>query len=126
MDIINQDDYAEIKWVEGGRVFPNLDCYGLVNKVRADMGLELWPDFEGVKKSGLDFNMREFLKQRIESAPAPGAMALVYKGGLVNHVAIVVKLANQLYVAECNPRKNVTFTALGRFVHQNPTLDFWL
>ena len=123
---INQDDYLDIKYKQGGRAYPVLDCYGLVNKVRGDLGLCLFPDFEGVGKSGLDFNMREFIKSRIECRPAEGAMVLVYKSGLVNHVGIIVSLENALYVAECNPRTNVTFTPLARFIRQNPKLDFWL
>lgn len=124
--MINQDEYLKIKWVEGGRKFPELDCYGLVNKVREDLGLELWPDFEGVGKDGLDYHMREFLRQRIEARPVPGAMVLVYKGKLVNHVGVIVELEKELYVAESNPRRNVSFTPLSRFIRQNPKLDFWL
>lgn len=124
--MINQDEYLKIKWVEGGRKFPELDCYGLVNKVREDLGFDLWPDFEGVGKDGLDYHMREFLRQRIEARPVPGAMVLVYKGKLVNHVGVIVELEKELYVAESNPRRNVSFTPLSRFLRQNPKLDFWL
>lgn len=38
--------------LKGGRVHPQLDCFGIVNEIRRDTGLPEWPDFAGVTKEG--------------------------------------------------------------------------
>jgi hypothetical protein len=47
--MFNPDKYLSVVWQKGGRVYPALDCFGIVNEVRKDLGLPLWPDFSGVK-----------------------------------------------------------------------------
>lgn len=42
-----QEKYRSVVWLKGGRVFPEIDCFGLVLEVRRDLGLPDWPDFAG-------------------------------------------------------------------------------
>jgi hypothetical protein len=41
-----------------------LDCFGIINEIRGDLLLPLWPDFSGVTKDegGLDREARKFMK----------------------------------------------------------------
>lgn len=58
------DKYLSVKWLKGGRAYPELDCFGIVNEIRADLGLPLWPDFAGVTKDcgGLDREARKLMR----------------------------------------------------------------
>lgn len=57
------DKYRSVTWLKGGRVYPQLDCFGIVNEIRRDLGLPLWPDFAGVTKDdgGLDREARQMM-----------------------------------------------------------------
>ena len=46
--MFNADKYRSVTWLKGGRVYPQLDCFGIVNEIRRDLKLPLWPDFAGV------------------------------------------------------------------------------
>ncbi|MDP1063418.1 nitrite transporter, partial [Klebsiella pneumoniae] len=48
--MFNPDKYRSVKWQKGGRSFPKLDCFGIVNEIRRDLNLPVWPDFAGVIK----------------------------------------------------------------------------
>ncbi|MGY8212262.1 nitrite transporter, partial [Klebsiella pneumoniae] len=54
--MFNPDKYRSVKWQKGGRAYPLLDCFGIVNEIRRDLNLPVWPDFAGVTKDdgGLD------------------------------------------------------------------------
>ena len=110
--MFNPDKYRSVTWLKGGRVFPQLDCFGIVNEIRRDLGLPEWPDFAGVTKDGGGLD-RE------------GAGVACYSGSTVSHVGIVVMLDNQLQVAECNPGSGVTFLPLARFIRRFNRVEFW-
>jgi hypothetical protein len=61
--MFNPDKYRSVTWLKGGRVYPQLDCFGIVNEIRRDLGLPEWPDFAGVTKDGggLDREARKLM-----------------------------------------------------------------
>ena len=61
--MFNPDKYRSVKWQKGGRAYPLLDCFGIVNEIRSDLGLPEWPDFAGVTKDGggLDREARKLM-----------------------------------------------------------------
>jgi len=126
--MINPAEYLIGNYVEGGREWPNVDCYGIIMKLRQDLGLAPWPIFDGVtKKANGLHNMGEQLKQNLTPCePCEGAGVACYKGDLMVHVAIVVNTPTGLEVAECNPGTNVTFTPLRRFKRRFLRLEFYL
>ncbi|WP_241186869.1 nitrite transporter [Klebsiella michiganensis] len=121
------DKYLSVKWLKGGRVYPELDCFGIINEIRGDLLLPLWPDFSGVTKDegGLDREARKFMKSLTRCEPCVGSGVACYSGSTVTHVGIVVLLDGQLQVAECNPGTNVTFLPLPRFVRRFNRVEFW-
>lgn len=121
------DKYLSVKWLKGGRTYPELDCFGIVNEIRADLGLPLWPDFAGVTKDGggLDREARKLMFSLERCEPCEGAGVACYSGAVVTHVGIVVWLDNQLQVAECNHGTNVTFLPLNRFIRRFYRVEFW-
>ncbi|VVK77850.1 Uncharacterised protein [Klebsiella variicola] len=125
--MFNPDKYRSVKWQKGGRAYPLLDCFGIVNEIRSDLGLPEWPDFAGVTKDGggLDREARKLMLSLKRCDPCEGAGVACYSGSTVSHVGIVVMLDNQLQVAECNPETNVTFLPLPRFKRRFVKVEFW-
>ena len=72
--MFNPDKYRSVTWLKGGRVYPQLDCFGIVNEIRRDLGLPLWPDFAGVTKDdgGLDREARQMMLTLSAATPAKG------------------------------------------------------
>ena len=125
--MFNPDKYRSVTWLKGGRVYPQLDCFGIVNEIRRDLGLPEWPDFAGVTKddNGLEREAKRFLPTLSVCSPEDGAMAACYTGSSVTHVGIVVHINGMLHVAECNPKTNVTFLPLSRFIRRFVKVEFW-
>ncbi|KHE07668.1 hypothetical protein [Citrobacter braakii] len=125
--MFSPDKYRSVTWLKGGRVYPELDCFGIVNEIRRDLGLPVWPDFVGITKddNGLDREARKMMLTLRRCAPCEGAGVACYTGGTVTHVGIVVSMRAQLYVAECNPKSNVSFIPLARFMRRFVKVEFW-
>lgn len=126
--MFNPDKYLSVKWLKGGRVYPELDCFGVLNEVRRDLGLPEWPDFAGVTKDngGLDREARKLMRSLRQCEPCEGVGVACYSGSTVAHVAVVVDINGQLYVAECNHKTNVTFLPLARFMRRFVKVEFWV
>lgn len=125
--MLDTDKYRSVTWLKGGRSFPKIDCFGIVNEIRRDLGLAEWPEFAGVTKDdgGLDHAARNLMKSLRRCDPCEGAGVACYSGSTVTHVGIVVNLNGQLHVAECNPQTNVTFLPLARFRRRFVKVEFW-
>ncbi|HBR3392568.1 TPA: nitrite transporter, partial [Klebsiella pneumoniae] len=106
---------------------PQLDCFGIVNEIRRDLNLPVWPDFAGVTKDdgGLDREARRMMLTLERCEPCEGAGVACYSGSTVTHVGIVVSIDGLLHVAECNPGTNVTFLPLPRFKRRFVKVEFW-
>ncbi|WP_112197056.1 nitrite transporter [Rahnella sp. NRRL B-41462] len=125
--MLDTDKYRSVTWLKGGRSFPKIDCFGIVNEIRRDLGLAEWPEFSGVTKDdgGLDNAARTLMQSLRRCDPCEGAGVACYSGSTVTHVGIVVSLNGQLHVAECNPQTNVTFLPLARFRRRFVKVEFW-
>ena len=119
--------YLSVTWLKGGRFFPKLDCFGIVNEIRRDLAMPEWPDFAGVTKDGggLDREARKLMLSLQRCEPCEGAGVACYSGSSVTHVGIVVSIGGQLHVAECNLGTNVTFLPLPRFKRRFVKVEFW-
>jgi len=125
--MFNPDKYRSVKWIMGGRTYPNLDCFGTANEIRRDLGLAAWPDFAGVTKddNGLDREARKMMLQLERCEPCVGAGVACYSGATVTHIGIVVEMGGELMVAECGSALNVTFLSIPRFKRRYPKVEFW-
>lgn len=125
--MFNPDKYRSVTWLKGGRVYPELDCFGIVNEIRRDLDLPLWPEFSGVTKddNGLDREARGLMSELTKCEPTPGAGIACYSGGMVTHVGIVVDIGGSLYAAECNPKSNVSFLPLSRFERRFVKVEYY-
>lgn len=125
--MFNPDKYRSVTWLKGGRLYPQLDCFGIVNEIRRDLGLAPWPEFAGVTKDdgGLDREARGLMAGLIRCDPTAGAGIACYSGSMVTHVAIVVCIGGVLHAAECNPRANVSFLPLSRFERRFVRVEYY-
>lgn len=125
--MFDPDKYRSVRWLKGGRTFPALDCFGIVNEIRRDLNLPPWPEFSGVTKddNGLDREARGLMMALKRCDPEPGAGIACYSGSIVTHVAIVVEIDGVLHAAECNPRTNVTFLPLARFARRFISVEYY-
>jgi len=125
--MFNPDKYLSVIWQMGGRVFPVLDCYGVVREVRRDLGLPDWPVFEGVINQGCQMNdtYKLFVNSIEKCMPEEGAVAACYTAGLVTHLGIAVTVNGVLHILEANPKRNVTILPLARFLRQYVKVEFY-
>ncbi|MFW5408254.1 nitrite transporter [Pectobacterium brasiliense] len=125
--MINIDKYRSVIWQKGGRTYPYLDCFGIVNEVRRDLGLSPWPEFNGVTKddNGLDCEAKGLMQELSICAPVNGAGIACYSASLVTHVAVVVELNGVLHAIECNPKTNVTIMPLRRFERRFVNVEYY-
>lgn len=125
--MLNIDKYRSVIWQKGGRTYPLLDCFGIVNEVRRDLGLPMWPEFNGVTKEdcGLDREAKNLMRELSRCEPCIGAGIACYSASLVTHVAIVVELDGVLHAIECNPKSNVTITPLRRFARRFVRVEYY-
>ena len=117
----------EVRWQKGGRMWPNLDCYGLPLVIREHLGLERWPSWDGVTKDddGLDRAGNEFVRSRERCEPEEGALACCYTASMMTHVGVVVETTSGLCVMECNPDIGVTCMPVRRFVRRWLRVEFY-
>lgn len=115
--MFNPDKYLTVKWQMGARVYPILDCYGLIHEVRKDLGLDIWPDFNGVVSDdgGMNREAQLFRSKVSECHAQEGAVAACFNHQLVVHLAIVVYIDGQLMVMESQKGTNVTIMTVQRF-----------
>lgn len=117
----------QVKWEKGGRVWPNLDCYGIVMAVRDRLGLERWRSWDGVTKDdgGLHEAGTGFVATREMCEPEPGALACCYKASLMDHVGVVVETEEGLCVMECSPNQGVICMPVRRFKRRWLRVEFY-
>lgn len=125
--MLDPQKYLSVRWHKGGRAYPHLDCFGIVNEIRGDLGLPRFPDFAGVTKDdgGLNREAIAYTPNLTRCEPKSGALALCYSGSVVTHVAVMVEIDGLLLAAESNPKTNVTFLPLSRFLRKFVKVEFY-
>ncbi|MEG0860267.1 MAG: nitrite transporter [Pseudomonas sp.] len=125
---MNTDKYTFGIYVEGGRLWPHVDCYGLVLEVRRDLGLPAWPEWAEMRKADGGFARAcdEMIQRAVSPCkPGHGAVAAGYRGQVQDHVAIVLEVAGALEVLEINPKRNVSLTPLRRFERRFARVEYY-
>ncbi|HCA25264.1 MAG TPA: nitrite transporter [Pseudomonas sp.] len=119
--------YTRGVYVEGGRVWPQVDCYSMVLEVRRDMGLPDWPDWPGTQKAAGEMAAVAdgFLPCLHPCEPHPGAMVVCYEGRCVSHCGVIVEVAGMLEVLDIRSRSGVKCLPLSRFVRAFNRVEFY-
>lgn len=79
---MNTDKYTLGVYVEGGRLWPHVDCYGLVLEVRRDLGLPAWPEWSEMRKADGGFvrACEQMIQCAVTSAYRVTAWSLLHTG----------------------------------------------
>lgn len=96
--------YLSATYEDGARGPDRYDCWGLVRAVRHELlGLPLLPSFGAVRNTMPAAFTRAYEEQATlmeECQPEPGAIAAVFRGRIVIHVAVVIEVDSALAVLE--------------------------
>jgi len=122
---IDLEKYLDVVWVSGGRQFPELDCYGVVNEVRRDLGLAPWDEYPGATRDELAELANEAALQHAGSDLVEGAVAFCYEGSVVTHVAVLVEVDGRMCALECNDGRNVTVLPVARFERRFNRVEYY-
>ncbi|REN09741.1 nitrite transporter [Mycobacterium tuberculosis] len=122
---IDLEKYLDVVWVSGGRQFPELDCYGVVNEVRRDLFLPLWAEHVGATRDDLPDLARAATLQHAGSDLVEGAVAFCYEGSVVTHVAVLVQVDGRMCTLECNDVHNVTVLPVSRFERRFNKVEYY-
>jgi hypothetical protein len=122
---IDLEKYLDVVWVSGGRQFPELDCYGVVNEVRRDLGLPPWDEYPGATRDDLAELAQAATLQHAGSDLVEGAVAFCYEGSVVTHVAVLVEVDGRMCTLECNEDRNVTVLPVSRFERRFNRVEYY-
>ena len=122
---IDLDKYLAVRWVAGGRVYPELDCYGVVQEVQRDLGQTPWPDYPGATREQLPALATEAITRHAGSDLDEGAVAMCYEGSLVTHVAVLVRVDGRMCALESSQAHNVTLLPLPRFERRYLRVEYY-
>lgn len=114
------DRYLTATYVEGGRAWPHVDCWGLVILARCELfGLPRLSDFGAVTRhTPVDMQRAyraEVDRALVECRPGPGVIAAAMRGAVCIHVGLVVEKEGRLRVLEINPRSTPSLPLLEDF-----------
>lgn len=119
------EKYLDVVWVSGGRQFPELDCYGVVNEVRRDLGLAPWDEYPGATRDDLAELAQAATLQHAGSDLVEGAVAFCFEGSVVTHVAVLVAVDGRMCTLECNEDRNVTVLPVSRFERRFNRVEYY-
>lgn len=124
---MNIEKYLEGVWTEGGRDWPNVDCYGIVLKVRKDLGLPDWPEWGHAKRSDGTMHQSgmEFKNHLRKCDPEVGAIIGCYSGSFLTHVAVVVDDHGILSALEITGRSGVNCRPISRLNRIFTKVEFY-
>lgn len=111
------------RYLEGGRQWPHVDCYGIVLHVRSLLGMPALPEL-GHARRGV--NMNEIgtaqAQAMVACGPEDGVVAACYDGaGLMIHTGVCY--AGE--VIECNPRRNASRVLVHKFIKRFHRVEFY-
>lgn len=112
--------YLNATYEDGARGPARYDCWGLVRAVRHELlGLPLLPSFGAVRNTMPAAFTRAYEEQAAlmeECQPEPGAIAAVFRGRIVIHVAVVIEVDGALAVLEIrNDRTSARWLRISDF-----------
>ncbi len=92
------NDFLQVPYVDGGRDWAGLDCWGIVRLARSALfGKPLLESFGHILNKGCEAHHQAMtdvyhqLKDQYQEVLAkPGAIACCFKGGVLIHVGVVV------------------------------------
>lgn len=117
--MIDVEKYLRAPYLDGGRTFDGLDCWGSLLLVRAELGCRPLPSLGGVTRHTvrtMGSRYSEVSSGLEVCEPEPGAIAAVFRGALFVHVGVVVEIDGRLAVLETNPASGARWLRVPEFL----------
>ena len=93
-------------YLDGGRDYPAVDCWGLVRVARVDLGypeLPAWGPVKATHKKSMTRLFGDAIPDLMtETSPKHGAVAFCFHGSVCAHVGVVVIIDGRLAVVDTN------------------------
>lgn len=118
MSKIDLEHYMTARYVDGGREWPNYDCWGLVRHAYHVINGEWLPLYSGLDADNTYAKSRNYLqlsKVMVECEPHHGAIAAVVNGRVCEHVAICVQIGDELLALEMDHTTGPRVVTLDKF-----------
>jgi len=121
--------YLPVNYLDGGRDFNGMDCWGLVRHVlHYQFNLPLFESYGHVNpddKRSLTEAFTAEVKSFIPSSSKASAVAAGFRGQLLLHIGVCVEVNSQLYVLETSRKNAVALTKLRDFKRQYSRIEFY-
>ncbi|MGU9816015.1 nitrite transporter [Pseudomonas sp. LF135] len=125
--MIDHDKYLAGQYLEGGRVWPFVDCYGLVLEVRRDLGLPDWPEWADIRAG--DGSMvkvaGKWFPTLTPCEPEEGALIALYQGSEMRHVGVVVRCGASLEAMEITEKQRTICLPLHRLKRRFVRVEYY-
>lgn len=123
------NSYIEIPYINGGRCKKGFDCWGLVRWVlHKEMGgplLESYGHVNADDKASLTKSFKSEVEHFIPFKAEEFSVAAGFRGPLLLHVGICIKVNNKLMVLEISKRHGVSITELKAFKRKYSKVEFY-
>lgn len=113
--------YLGSRYVDHGRILPELDCWGLVRAVLRERGVGLFPAFGAVHpddKSGMTEAMTGLISTFATTPPTPDAIACLFRGEVLLHVGVVLAVDGVLVVLHTGRRTGPRLQPVESFLRE--------
>lgn len=112
-----------IKYVDGGRHYPELDCLGIAIYIRELLGKRV----TGLESGDLNDDPDDlaFLSGIRKSAPEDGSVAVCYAKGSMTHVGVCLTLESIMQVVEITSKRGIMITPMRNFERRFQKVDYY-
>lgn len=119
---LDLERYMNSRYVNGGRVWPNWDCYGMTRQGFIDwygLALPMLDGLDARSAVGKSRHHETITAAYLQPAePAHGVLVAQVVGRVCQHVGLVIELAGNLYVMETDEPTGPRIISLSEFVEE--------
>jgi len=116
-------------YLDGGRDYPAVDCWGLVRVARMDLGYPELPAWGPVKathkKSMTRLYEREIPSLLSPCEPQHGAVAFCFHGSVCAHAGLVVMIEGRLAAVDINSETGARWQWLTNFERNFTRVEYY-
>lgn len=116
-------------YLDGGRDYPAVDCWGLVRVARVDLGYPELPAWGPVKAAHKKAMTRLFTGEIPDllspCEPQHGSVAFCFRGAICVHVGIAVMIEGRLSVVDTNSANGPGWQLRSEFEKQFARVEYY-
>lgn len=126
---LDLERYMASEYVNGGRVWPQWDCWGLVRQAFIDIHgiyLPMLDNLDAADTLGKSRHHKTITDSHlVASEPCHGAIAAQVSGKVCEHVGLTIELAGKLYVMETDKGTGPRIVSLEEFIKERVNVRYY-